>query len=234
MPTTRLDRAVIRDLPMFRPLSPEDLDAVLEHAVARRLAPGETAFRQGDPADAFFVLLHGRLKVTQTSADGQQVVVRHVNPGELFGIARAVRRPDFPGTAEALTESVAIAWPADAWDALVARCPALAVDALATVGQRLQDAHTRIRELATEAVERRVAHALLRLVRQAGRKTDEGILIDFPVSRQDIAEMTGATLHTVSRLMAAWEARGLIAGGRKRVTVRDPHALFMLAEGEGR
>lgn len=234
MPTTRLDHAVIRDLPMFRELSAEDLDTVLEHAVARRLAPGEAAFRQGDVADAFFVLLHGSLKVTQVGPDGQQVVVRHVNPGELFGIARAVRRPDFPGTAEALTESVAVAWPSAAWDALVARCPELAVGALATVGQRLQEAHTRIRELATEAVERRVAHALLRLVRQAGRKTDAGILIDFPLSRQDIAEMAGATLYTVSRLMAAWEARGLIASGRKRVTVRDPHALFMLAEGEDR
>lgn len=232
MPTTRLDRAVIRDLPMFRTLSTEDLDAVLAPAVARRLAPGETAFRQGEPADAFFVLLHGRLKVTQTAADGQQVVVRHVNPGELFGIARAVRRPDFPGTAEALTDSVAIAWPAAAWDALVARCPGLAVDALATVGQRLQDAHTRIRELATEAVERRVAHALLRLVRQAGKKAEDGsVLIDFPLTRQDIAEMTGTTLHTVSRLLSAWETRGIVASARRQVTVSDPHKLVLIAEG---
>lgn len=229
---TQLDRAVIRDLAMFQDLADADLDAVLASASARRYAPGEIVFRQGEIADAFFVLLNGRLKVTQTTPDGQQVVVRHVNPGEIFGIARAVRRPDFPGTAEAVTESLALAWPSEQWDALTARCPALAVNALGTVGQRLQDAHTRIRELSTEAVERRVAHALLRLVRQAGRKTDEGILIDFPVSRQDIAEMTGTTLHTVSRLMAAWEARGLVASGRKRVVVRDAHALFMLAEGE--
>ena len=69
-------------------------------------------------------------------------------------------------------------------------------------------------------------------MRQAGRKTEDGILIDFPLSRQDLAEMTGATLHTVSRLMAAWEAKGIVAGGRKRVTVRDPHALVVIAEGE--
>lgn len=231
--TARLDRAVIRDLAMFRDLADADLDAVLAVATVKRLAPGDVAFRQGEIADAFFVLLHGRLKVTQTTPDGQQVVVRHVNPGEVFGIARAVRRPDFPGTAEAVVESLALGWPSDQWDVLAARCPALAVNALATVGQRLQDAHTRIRELSTEAVERRVAHALLRLVRQAGRKTDGGILIDFPVSRQDIAEMTGATLHTVSRLMAAWETKGLVASGRKRVVVRDAHALLMIAEGEG-
>ena len=86
--------------------------------------------------------------------------MRHVNPGEIFGIARAVRRPDFPGTASAVSDSLALAWPSREWDVLVARCPALAVNAIATIGQRLQDAHVRIRELSTEAVERRVAHAL--------------------------------------------------------------------------
>jgi CRP/FNR family transcriptional regulator, nitrogen oxide reductase regulator len=106
----------------------------------------------------------------------------------------------------------------------------LAMNALQTVGQRLQDAHTRIRELSTEEVERRVAHALLRLVNQAGKKTPEGILIDFPVTRQDIAEMTGTTLHTVSRVMTGWEAKGLVASGRKKVVVRDPHRLFIIAE----
>ena len=68
---------------------------------------------------------------------------------------------------------------------------------LQAIGQRLQDAQTRIIEASTEEVERRVAHALLRLAQQAGRKIERGIEIDFPISRQDIAEMTGTTLHTV-------------------------------------
>jgi CRP-like cAMP-binding protein len=114
---------------------------------------------------------------------------------------------------------------------LIERVPRLAANAMATIGGRLQDAHTRIRELATEAVERRVAHALLRLVRQAGRKTEDGVVIDFPLTRQDIAEMTGTTLHTVSRLLSAWETKGLVASQRRQVTVRDPHGLVLIAEG---
>ena len=86
-------------------------------------------------------------------------------------------------------------------------------------------------EISTEQVEQRVAHAVLRLVKQAGRKTEEGILIDLPISRQDIAEMTGTTLHTVSRLLSAWEARGLIKSGRQKVTVVEAHRLFLIAEG---
>ncbi|WP_128291028.1 Crp/Fnr family transcriptional regulator [Afifella aestuarii] len=231
MPAPHLDRSLVKDLGVFASLSDEDLEAVLASATTRRIPINTAVFNQGDPAGEFFALLHGRLKVTQSTPDGQQIVVRHVNPGDIYGIAKAIRRPDYPGTATAVADSLTLAWPMSQWDTLVARCPALAVNALATVGQRLQDAHTRIRELSTEEVERRVAHALLRLVKQAGRKTDEGVLIDFPITRQDVAEMTGTTLHTVSRLLSAWEARGLVSSGRKKIVVCDPHALVVIAEG---
>ena len=82
--------------------------------------------------------------------------------------------------------------------------------------------------------EKRVAHALLRLVNQTGRKTELGSEIDFPISRQDIAEMTGTTLHTVSRLLSAWEDKGIIVSGRQKVTVSDSHRLMLLAENRDR
>lgn len=75
-----------------------------------------------------------------------------------------------------------------------------------------------------------MAHTILRLIKQAGRKTPDGLEIDFPITRQDIAEMTDTTLHTVSRLLSAWEDRGLVVGGRQKVTVSDPHGLMLIAE----
>jgi CRP/FNR family transcriptional regulator, nitrogen oxide reductase regulator len=117
-----------------------------------------------------------------------------------------------------------------AWPGLLARHPALAVNAMQTLGARLQESQARIMEMSTEEVESRIAHALLRLANQGGRKTDEGILIDFPISRQDIAQMTGTTLHTVSRIMSAWETAGLVSSGRQKVVIRDPHKLYLLAE----
>lgn len=230
MPQPRLDHALIRGLSIFQAMNDDDLDNILAMASVRRLPEGTAAFTQGHEANEFFCLLNGCLKVTQTTLDGQQVVVRHVNPGDIFGIAMAMRRPDYPASAVAIVESLVLVWSSSQWDAFTRRCPTLALNALQTVGQRLQDAHTRILELSTEEVERRVAHTVLRLVRQSGRKTEEGILIDFPVTRQDIAEMTGTTLHTVSRVMAAWEAKGLILSSRKRVVVVDAHRLYTLAE----
>ena len=74
------------------------------------------------------------------------------------------------------------------------------------------------------------SRTLLRLVKQSGKKVDHGIEIDFPISRQDIAQMTGTTLHTVSRTLSAWEARGLVESSRQKIIVREPHKLFVLAE----
>lgn len=227
----QLDCSLVSNFSLFQTLSSADLERVMQHARVRSYAIGEAVFVQGDKADRFFALLHGRLKVTQTTADGQQIVVRHVNPGDVAGIAKALRRPDYPATASAVAESLALEWPSTEWDALVALSPALALNALQTVGQRLDDAHTRIRELSTEEVERRVAHAVLRLVNQGGKKTEDGVLIDFPVTRQDIAEMTGTTLFAVSRLMTAWEKQGLVKSARKKIVVTDPHRLVLLADG---
>jgi CRP-like cAMP-binding protein len=98
------------------------------------------------------------------------------------------------------------------------------------VGGRLQEAQTRMAEMSTEQVERRIAHALLRLANQAGRKVEGGVKIDFPISRQDIAEMTGTTLHTVSRTLSLWEQQGMVESARQSVVLTDPHRLFALAE----
>ncbi len=228
---SNLNRSVIKNLDLFRSLADADLDAILETAQVSRLMTGDAAFRQGSIADRFFVLLHGHMKVMQTTAEGEQVTVRYVSPGEVFGMARAMRRPDYPASTIAVQESIALSWPSSEWDQFTAKNPKFASNAMQTVGQRLQDAHARIQELSTEEVEQRVARAILRLVDQSGERTPEGIVINFPITRQDIAEITGTTLHTVSRLLSAWKDRGLVTSGRKRIVVCAVDDLIRLAEG---
>ncbi len=225
-----LDRTLVKSLPLFQKMSDQELDSLLTRAAVRRVPQNEAVFEQGAQADFFFLLLHGRLKVTQVTKDGQQIIVRVVNPGDLFGFARALQRSDYPGTATAATESLVLAWPTELWNVFVEKNPHLAVNAMHTIGQRLDEAHTRIREMSTEEVERRVAHTVLRLAEQAGKPDGGGIRIDFPISRQDIAEMTGTTLHTVSRILSAWEGQGLVQGGRQKLMLKDIPGLRRLAE----
>ena len=225
-----IDRSLVADLPLFAGLGPEELDAILSEARSARYAKNSAIFEQGADAHSFFVLLHGHVRASKTTPAGQQVVMRYVTPGELFGVAMAIGLSKYPATATAVDDSVVLAWPSASWPRLVAQHPSLASSTLQTVGHRLQESHTRIIEMSTQQVERRVAHALLRLARQAGRKVEQGVEIDFPISRQDIAEMTGTTLHTVSRTLSGWEQQGLIESSRQRIVLRDPHKLFQLAE----
>jgi CRP-like cAMP-binding protein len=226
-----LDRSLISSVPTFQGLTPEQQTDVLADAQSVRYAKGADVFQQDQQAQSFFLLLNGHLRVYRLTPDGQQVVVRYISPGEIFGVAMALGRSTYPATATAVVDSVSLVWPNAVWPRLSEKYPQLVANTLRTVGSRLQDAQTRVVEMSTEQVERRIAHALLRLAQQSGRKVEAGIQIDFPISRQDVAEMTGATLHTVSRVLSAWEARGLVESGRQRITLRDAHRIFMLAEG---
>ncbi len=225
-----LDRSLISGLPAFAGLDGRDLDGILSRARSSRFAKDSEVFGQDEEAGSFFLLLSGHIRVVRTSPEGHQVIARYITEGELFGIAIAMVRTTYPASAVAAVDCVVLAWPNSAWADLQSRFPAFGASAYRTIGSRLQDTQTQVMEMSTQQVEQRIAHALLRIVSQSGRKTPEGIEIDFPITRQDIAEMTGTTLHTVSRLLSAWEDQGIVRSARQKVMVTDPHALMLVAE----
>lgn len=227
----KVDATLVSHLPIFAGFGTEDLEEVLREARSARYPKNSTVFAQGEDAHSFFLLLHGHVRATKTTPAGEQIVVRYVSPGETFGIAKAIGLKHYPATATAVDDSVALIWPTPAWPRLVMKFPALATNTLETVGSRLQESHSRVIEMSTQQVEQRIAHALLRLAKQSGRKLEHGVEIDFPISRQDLAQMTGTTLHTVSRILSGWEQLGLVESGRQRIILREPHKIVLLAEG---
>lgn len=102
-------------------------------------------------------------------------MVRHVSPGEIFGVAQALALKSYPATAVAAVDSVALCWPLAAWSRLAPKFPSLTANALRSVGNRLQETQARILEMSSEQLEQRVAHVLLRPAKQAGRKSESGI-----------------------------------------------------------
>ncbi|WP_022722473.1 Crp/Fnr family transcriptional regulator [Rhodopseudomonas sp. B29] len=225
-----IDISLVAKLPLFAGFDADELDGILQEARSIRVAKNTAVFEQGEEAHSFFVLLHGHVRASKVTPTGEQIVVRYVAPGETLGVAMAIGLARYPATATAVDDSIVLAWLSAAWPRLVERYPALATNTLRTVGTRLQETHTRVVEMSTQQVEQRIAHALLRLAKQAGRKVESGVAIDFPISRQDIAQMTGTTLHTVSRLLSGWEQKGLIESGRQKIILREPHQLVVLAE----
>ena len=225
-----VDSSLVAHLPLFAGFSAGELAEILREARSARYPKNSAVFEQGEDVHSFFLLLHGHIRAGKTTPAGEQVVVRYVSPGEIFGVAPAIGLSRYPATAMAVDDSLVLSWPSAAWPRLAAKFPALAANTLQAVGSRLQESHTRVVEMSTQQVEQRIAHALLRLAKQSGRKRDRGVEIDFPISRQDIAQMTGTTLHTVSRILSGWEQQGLIESGRQRIVLREPRKIFVLAE----
>jgi CRP-like cAMP-binding protein len=231
MPNPRnLDPTLLDAVDVFVDLDAEGRSRALAAAHWIKLATGQQVFEQDQEADAFYVLEVGRLKVSQVTAEGQEVTIRYIGPKEMFGCVAVCGGLTYPGTATAVLDSWALGWTRSNIADLAQIYPQIALNAMRTMGGRLKDTHARLREMQTERVERRIAHTVARLVAQAGRRVEGGILIDFPVSRQDIAEMTGTTLHTVSRTLSAWQERGIVELGRQKLTVLDPHGLAIIAE----
>ena len=219
-----------RHVTLFASLDTEVLREIRAAAHSRTVSAGTPFFREGEQASSFFVLEEGSVKLTQLTPEGHQVVMRLLQPGDAVGGVAAFGGAVYPVAAEAVTESAALEWPGPVMAMLMERYPRLAINAVRFVAERLYQLQEQYRQLATERVERRVAHALLRLTAQAGRQIDSGVLIDLPLSREDIAQMTGTTLYTVSRIISRFESEGLLDAGRQRMVIRNPQGLLKIAD----
>jgi CRP-like cAMP-binding protein len=220
----------LKNIPLFKDLSEAQVEAVYRAAKTRQVAQGGFFFYQEDPAEAVYILSEGRVKLTQLSPDGQQVLVRVITPWTLFGAVAMTPEASYPVSAQADQDSRALSWSKSSLQAFIGQYPQLALNAMQMMAAHVKEFQDRYRELATERVERRLARAILRLASQTGRKIPEGILLDLPLTRQDLAEMSATTLYTVSRILSQWEERGLVEAGRERLVLRKPHGLVVIAE----
>lgn len=224
------DRDALAASPFVNALPEAARQALAAAASPRSMERRGHLFHQGDDAAHLYLVVAGRVKLSQVGSDGQEVIVRFVGPGEVLGALALVPGTAYPVTGEVVEDGRLLAWPRAVLSRLADQHPRLAVGATAVIGERMQELQHRFRELATQRVAQRLARALLRLARQTGRRTEEGVELDLPLSRRDLAEMTGTTLFTVSRLLSAWETAGIVATGRERVVVRRPHLLVAIAE----
>ncbi len=230
---TMPDVSQLAAVPPFCRLNSRQLRAILDLAQVRRLIARELVFEEGQPARQFHLLLSGHLRVVRMTAEGDQIIMLHIPAGQMFGIGAALGQVIHQTTAIAADDCVVLSWPNALWPVFTARYDGFAAETLRAFGARSNEMSNRIVELSTKQVEQRIACALLRMISQSGRKVARGIKIDFPITRQNIADMTGTTLHTVSRLLSAWEKQGMIESTRCHIVVTDPHRMVMMSEFAG-
>lgn len=226
----KLDPKDLRRVNVFQEAAEEDLILLVEQGILRSLEDGEFFFFQGDPAVYFYILVSGKAKLMQSNPSGQQVNLRTINQWELFGaLGISKSNANYPASAQALEASTALAIESRFMQTLLETRPQIAFGLMNLMTSYIQEMQARYRELATERVEQRVANALIRLAGQSGTKSSKEAGIELFFSRQDVAEMTGSTLYTISRLLSEWERSGIIEAGRERIKILKPHDLVKIA-----
>ena len=223
--------SVLERSTLFGGLPRETLQAGAEAASEKKLDKGDALFRQGDDATTHYIVASGRLRLDQTTPDGKNIVLRFMGPGDLVGSVAVMRGIPYPATPTAVEETRALYWSHPRMMELIQAHPALAMKAMNMMGGRIEELQERLQQVATQQVERRIAATVLKIAGQSGRKTEAGVEIPFALSRQDLAEMTGTTLHTVSRTISAWIEEGIIEGRRSsHLVIKRPHRLVEISE----
>jgi CRP/FNR family transcriptional regulator, nitrogen oxide reductase regulator len=226
----QINLTLLLQTPLFQGLTEAELANITRQSHLQSLAAGEFFFLQNDLVDSIYILIQGRVKLTQSDSNGEQVLLRSIGPYELFGAVALTEIKNYMVTAQASEDSQAIYWKRSEIKPFVQQYPVLAMNGIQIMANHAQEVQERFKQLATQNVERRLANTLLRLASQTGRKIEEGVLIDMPLTRQDLAEMSGMTLFTVSRLLKQWQEQQLVISKRERVIIRYPHGLVCIAE----
>jgi CRP-like cAMP-binding protein len=216
---------------VFTGLTGEQFARLGRSGQSAKLPPKFTLFRQGDPAEKCYLVQRGRLKLAKLNEAGKEAIIRYIGAGEMAAAVAVLKGSDYPVTAETVEETEVTGWNKPTFLRLLHAHPEIAVNMLGVVLDRLEEVQQRYLELCSEAVEQRIARTLLRLMQRAGSRRADGILIEIPLSRQSIADYSGTTLYTVSRILSSWEKNGWVQSGRERVLITDPHALVKFAEG---
>ena len=214
--------------PLFSGISADDYAAISAAARAKEFTRGEVLYLEGDPVEQILLLTSGSVKTTRLGLSGVEVILRLWVPGDVLGPADLLAGGRHSSTAQAFRLTRALVWDATSFKALADRYPVLDQNLLRMVVRYLADLEERFRELATERVAPRVARQLVRLLPQIGRPVNGAI--EVSLSREELAQMTGTTLFTVSRLFSVWETRGLVKPRREAVTISDVQALRAIAD----
>lgn len=223
-------RRLLGASPFFSSLTPEQVIEVQETFRQQHYHEGDIIQLAGDPADRLSIVGAGMVKMARPTVDGQDVLLDFLGPGEHFGSLAELGDATYREDVTAHTSCCILYTTADSFHRMLQKYPSAALATLHLVAARLRNAHLAIEQLSAHPVEHRVAATLLHLVKKRGKDEGEGILIEMPLSRQDIADMTGAKVETVSRILSDFRRSGIIDSGRKWISVRDPERLAGIAE----
>ncbi|PJF43538.1 MAG: hypothetical protein CUN55_08565 [Phototrophicales bacterium] len=211
-------------------LSEDTLIAICEAAHFRNLKPKEILYQQGEEAHAIYVVLSGGVQLIEHTNDGKVVGLKLYSAGDLFGLLSIGGIYRHQSRVEALLPTQMMCLDRESIRHVILQHPDFALRIIDLLIEHVHMAHSRVREMATEQVEQRLARALLKYGQKFGKRMNGHILINISISQQDLANFVGATNESVNRILKQWDQEGLVALSRLRIEILDWATLVNIAE----
>ena len=211
---------------IFSSLSEDGVTELSRLASEHRFVPDEFIFWEEDAPDWFYVIAAGKVKAVKHSSLGKEIIIAFFSPGEMFGEVAVFENKPYPASAQALAETSLLGIKREDFINFLIKHPQVALTIINVLAGRLREAQGRLRDLAGERVEQRIARLLLMLSAKLGA--------DLPFTRQELSDMAGTTTETAIRILSQWKSRKIISSVRGKITILDETKLRLLAEGPPR
>lgn len=221
---------ILGRLPFFQGLPASGIHEINELFTERGFLAGEIIYFESNPANRLYVVADGNVKLMHHTMSGKDIMFDILEQGEFFGSLAYEGNPAYNETAHAHTPVCTLSIEGQDFRQVLNEYPQVALKVVDIMTKRLRSAHEMVGLLSVAPVEQRLAHVLLKLGGKLGKQDEAGLLIQMPLGRNELAELTGTTAETASRVMSQLQKEGLIRTGRRWVAITDRPGLASLIE----
>jgi len=216
---------LLQRVPLLAALSDADREALARSASRRRYRRGDIIFQKDDPGHSLFIVARGSVRIYVPSTQGSDLTLAVLGPGHFFGDLSLLDGRPRSASAAALGDTNVVILERSDFVAVIRTRPAAVMSVLSVVVRRLRDTDEMASDLAFLDVGGRLAKKLLDLAATNGVKRDDGVLLDMPITQEELANMIGVTRESVNRNLSLFRRVGLVAKEGRRFVLRDPAGL---------
>lgn len=221
---------MIEHIKIFRNLKKDDIEWLEKHTIYHNVKKKNIIFNQGDKPEWFYGLLEGRIKISKLSSEGREITIEIIDPGHFFGALAIIRGFTYPATSTALENSKILKIPSEIFLNIYNKYPEMNSLILEEITMRMKASVDMLKGIALDNCSSRIAYQLLRLAGKYGKKTDDGILIDTKLTRQQIAELAATTTETAIRILSEFKKNGYIKETNRKLLISNTQGLSSLLE----
>lgn len=225
---------VLMTAPLFQAMTPDEMDAILDMATERKIRRGQMIFQKGDEGSSMMAVMSGRVRIGAVSAEGKEVTLNVINPGEVFGEIALLDGKPRSADAAATEDTTLLVLERRAFQPFLRDNQDLTLRLLAVLCDRLRKTSVALEEIALFDLPARLARVLLKLGDDYGRSVGTGVRIDFKLSQRDLSNLVAATRESVNKQLRAWRDSNVVDIDAGYIILLQPTRLERLVERDER